>query len=116
MTLYVRGYFVGSIMGAMGIDMTRRECALGGGLAPPASFFYLKELPMEYVKIDGSSVRNLLERPDDQALVWAMAQIARAFGKKTVAEHVSPARSWSSPGGSSTSIMPRATTPAARYP
>jgi len=53
-----------------------------------ASFFYLKELPMEYVKIDGSFVRNLLERPDDQALVRAMAQIARAFGKKTVAEHV----------------------------
>ena len=43
---------------------------------------------MEYVKIDGSFVRNLLERPDDQALVRAMAQIARAFGKKTVAEHV----------------------------
>jgi diguanylate cyclase (GGDEF)-like protein/PAS domain S-box-containing protein len=53
-----------------------------------ASFFYLKELPMEYVKIDGSFVRNLLERPDDQALVRAMGQIARAFGKKTVAEHV----------------------------
>ncbi|MBA2591181.1 MAG: EAL domain-containing protein [Gammaproteobacteria bacterium] len=53
-----------------------------------ASFFYLKELPMEFVKIDGSFVRNLLERPDDQALVRAMAQIARAFGKKTVAEHV----------------------------
>ncbi len=53
-----------------------------------ASFFYLKELPMEFVKIDGSFVRNLLERPDDQALVRAMGQIARAFGKKTVAEHV----------------------------
>ncbi len=53
-----------------------------------ASFFYLKELPMEFVKIDGSFVRNLPERPDDQALVRAMAQIARAFGKKTVAEHV----------------------------
>ena len=53
-----------------------------------SSFFYLKELPMEYVKIDGSFVRNLVERPDDQALVRAMAQICRAFGKKTVAEHV----------------------------
>lgn len=53
-----------------------------------SSFYYLRELPMEYVKIDGSFVRGLVERPDDQALVKAMGQIAKAFGKKTVAEHV----------------------------
>ncbi|MGH8582308.1 MAG: EAL domain-containing protein [Gammaproteobacteria bacterium] len=53
-----------------------------------ASFYYLKELPMEYVKIDGSFIRGLTQRPDDQALVRAMADIAHAFGKKTVAEHV----------------------------
>ncbi|MGH8531305.1 MAG: EAL domain-containing protein [Gammaproteobacteria bacterium] len=53
-----------------------------------SSFYYLKELPMEYVKIDGSFIRGLADRPDDQALVRAMGQIAKAFGKKTVAEHV----------------------------
>ncbi len=53
-----------------------------------SSFYYLKELPMEYVKIDGSFIRGLTQRPDDQALVRAMADIAHAFGKKTVAEHV----------------------------
>ncbi|MGH8488379.1 MAG: EAL domain-containing protein, partial [Gammaproteobacteria bacterium] len=53
-----------------------------------SSFYYLKELPMEYVKIDGSFIRGLADRPDDQALVKAMGQIAKAFGKKTVAEHV----------------------------
>ena len=56
-----------------------------------SSFYYLKELPMEYVKIDGSFIRGLADRPDDQALVKAMSQIAKAFGKKTVAEHVESA-------------------------
>jgi EAL domain-containing protein (putative c-di-GMP-specific phosphodiesterase class I) len=80
-----------------------------------ASFFYLKELPMEYVKIDGSFVRNLLERPDDQALVRAMGQIARPSERRPWPSTWSPARSWSS-WRRSTSIMPKATTPAARYP
>ncbi len=43
---------------------------------------------MEYVKIEGSFIRGLADRPDDQALVKAMGQIAKAFGKKTVAERV----------------------------
>ncbi|WP_221046987.1 bifunctional diguanylate cyclase/phosphodiesterase [Methylogaea oryzae] len=53
-----------------------------------SSFYYMRELPMEFVKIDGAFIRKLAENPDDQALVVAMSQIARAFGKTTIAEQV----------------------------
>lgn len=51
-----------------------------------ASFDYLKQLPVEYVKIDGSFIRNLAHSQDDQIFVQALVQAARGFGKKTVAE------------------------------
>jgi len=56
-----------------------------------SSFDYLRQLPFEYIKIDGSFIRNLSSRPDDQVLVKAMVEIAIAFNKKTVAEQVEDA-------------------------
>lgn len=53
-----------------------------------ASFYYLKQFPVDYIKIDGSFIRNLADSPDDQIFVRAMVDIARAYGKKTVAEFV----------------------------
>jgi EAL domain-containing protein (putative c-di-GMP-specific phosphodiesterase class I) len=53
-----------------------------------SSFYYLKHFPVDYVKIDGSFIRQLREDPNDQILVRAMAQVARSFGKKTIAEYV----------------------------
>jgi len=53
-----------------------------------SSFYYLKELPVDYVKIDGSFIRDLPANRNDQILVKAMADIAREFGKKTIAEFV----------------------------
>lgn len=53
-----------------------------------SSFYYLRELPIHYVKIDGSFIRSLNEREDDQAVVRALTDIARGFGKKTIAEFV----------------------------
>lgn len=47
-----------------------------------SSFYYLKKLPFEFVKIDGSFINKLSERIDDQVLVKAMGEIAKAFGKK----------------------------------
>lgn len=58
-----------------------------------ASFYYLKQFPVDYVKIDGSFIRNLANSPDDQIFVRAMVDIARAYGKKTVAEFVENAES-----------------------
>lgn len=53
-----------------------------------SSFYYVKHLPVDYVKIDGSFIRTLADSPDDQVFVRALAEVARGFGKKTVAEFV----------------------------
>lgn len=57
----------------------------GAGMS---SFAYLRELPVDYVKIDGRFVRNLAINATDRAMVRAMNDIAHALGKKTVAEFV----------------------------
>lgn len=53
-----------------------------------SSFYYLKELPVDFVKIDGSFIQDLPANRNDQILVKAMADIAKEFGKKTIAEFV----------------------------
>ena len=45
-------------------------------------------LPVDYLKIDGSFVRDLTRNPVDQHLIKAIVEVARALGKKTVAEYV----------------------------
>jgi len=52
------------------------------------SFAYLKNLPVDIVKIDGHFVKQLAENPVDQAIVKGMNEIVHALGKKTVAEFV----------------------------
>lgn len=53
-----------------------------------SSFGHLRNLPVEYLKIDGSFVRNLPADPVNQHLVKAMVEMARGMGKRTVAEFV----------------------------
>jgi diguanylate cyclase (GGDEF)-like protein len=53
-----------------------------------SSLQHLKELPVDYLKIDGSFVRDMLHNPVDQHLVKAMVEVARALDKKTIAEFV----------------------------
>jgi len=53
-----------------------------------SSFTYLKDLPVDFVKLDGSFVRNLSKDPVRKAIVVAMNDVAHALGKKTVAEFV----------------------------
>ena len=53
-----------------------------------ASFDYLKQLPVDYVKIDGSFIHNLVSNHDDQLFVQALVQTAHAFNKQVVAEFV----------------------------
>ena len=52
------------------------------------SFNYLKSFPVDYVKIDGQFIQNLIHNETDQVLVKSMVEIARKLGKKTIAEFV----------------------------
>ncbi len=53
-----------------------------------SSYNYLKTLPVNYIKIDGSFIKELAGDEVDRAIVDSICQIAKATGKKTVAEHV----------------------------
>jgi diguanylate cyclase (GGDEF)-like protein len=52
------------------------------------SFYYLKYLPFDYLKIDGEFVKNCTESRTDQLVLQACAQLARGLGKETIAEFV----------------------------
>lgn len=56
-----------------------------------SSFSYLKELPIQHLKLDLEFIRELPTSPVDQRLVQAMVQFAKAFGQETVAEGVEDA-------------------------
>jgi EAL domain-containing protein (putative c-di-GMP-specific phosphodiesterase class I) len=57
----------------------------GSGLS---SFGYLKALPVDYLKIDGSLVRRIAEESIDRAMVEAINGLAHQMGMRTIAEHV----------------------------
>jgi diguanylate cyclase (GGDEF)-like protein/PAS domain S-box-containing protein len=52
------------------------------------SFAYLRELPVDCVKIDGRFVRGVADSTVDQAIVRAMNEISHSLGKRTIAEFV----------------------------
>ena len=52
------------------------------------SFYYLKHLPFDYLKIDGDFIRQLPASRPDQLTVKAIVEIAHGLGKKTIAEFV----------------------------
>lgn len=52
------------------------------------SYNYLKQFPVDILKIDGSFITNLINDSVDQLLVQSMIDIAHDLGKKTVAEFV----------------------------
>lgn len=53
-----------------------------------SSYDYLKRLPVDYVKIDGSFVKEIERSPSDLAMVKSINEIAHVLGRKTIAEYV----------------------------
>jgi len=53
-----------------------------------SSFAYLKYLPVDYLKIDGTFIRDIINDQVDQAMVKSIHHIAKSLNIKTIAEYV----------------------------
>jgi diguanylate cyclase (GGDEF)-like protein len=58
-----------------------------------SSLTYIKRLPVDYIKIEGSFIENISRDSIDQSMVRSIVQIARTTGKQTIAEYVQDLKS-----------------------
>ena len=71
------------------------EAALDGFGKGYSSLGHLQQLSVDYIKIDGSFIRNLPKNPVDQKMVRLIGEIGREAGMKVVAEYVHSAKIFS---------------------
>ena len=83
---------IANITSATSFMLTLRGCGFrfslddfGSGLS---SFTYLKKLPVDFLKIDGAFVRDILSDPIDYAMVRSINELGQLLGKETIAEFV----------------------------
>jgi EAL domain-containing protein (putative c-di-GMP-specific phosphodiesterase class I) len=75
-------------------DFATRLRAIGCGFALDdfgagfGSFYYLKHIPFDYVKIDGEFIQNLPASSTDQLILDSIVQMSKGLGKRTIAEFV----------------------------
>lgn len=74
---------VGFIEELRGMDCRIALDDFGSGVS---SFGYLKNLPVDIIKIDGMFVRDILESPLDHVITRSINDIAHSMGKRTIAE------------------------------
>ena len=83
---------IANITSATSFMLTLRGCGFrfslddfGSGLS---SFTYLKKLPVDFLKIDGAFVRDILSDPIDYAMVRSINELGQLLGMETIAEFV----------------------------
>jgi diguanylate cyclase (GGDEF)-like protein len=83
---------IANITSATSFMLTLRGCGFrfslddfGTGLS---SFTYLKKLPVDFLKIDGAYVRDILSDPVDYTMVKSISELGHLLGKETIAEFV----------------------------
>ena len=83
---------IANITSATSFMLTLRGCGFrfslddfGSGLS---SFTYLKKLPVDFLKIDGAFVRDILSDPVDYAMVRSINELGQLLGMETIAEFV----------------------------
>jgi diguanylate cyclase (GGDEF)-like protein/PAS domain S-box-containing protein len=83
---------VGNLAAAISFMQRMRELGchmalddFGSGMS---SFSYLKHLPVDYLKIDGAFIKDVVKNKVDQCIVRAACAVAQELGIATVAEHV----------------------------